>query len=237
MTPGYISSDFFDELKPLIEEQKVGQLTFTNYTKLKDKGIAEEVAASIPIDQIQFRKYIDGLDTRDPFVGVWQTDDGRYTLGMIQDKRDPLHKFKMFVIEAKHKNWKPGEIKVQFARIDEKGIATARYRGGNKAEVGLTFNTAPDVITSINSPFNKQVVLIKTYPSKSSISRNSTGTSWYIGDRLFVTNAHVIDGADKIDLIINDLPRPARVSQLRKDAIMQAKETPVANEDNQQRRM
>ena len=212
--PGYVSKGFFNALAPLVNEREIETFTFNNYTKLKEKGIADKIAASIPTDQVQFRKFVDGMDTRDPFVGIWEADDGDYTLGMIRDKNDPIYSYKMFIIASRYKNWSPGEVKIKFTRLDEDGLAVGKYLGQRKDEAGLTFETNRGTLISLNSPFNTQVILIKTYPRKRSTARGSTGTSWYVGDRYFVTNAHVVEGANEIDLMIGGEETPARVAAI-----------------------
>lgn len=203
MVPGYVSTGFFTALNLLVEEREIRSLTFANYEKLDDKGIAEHVAASIPIDQIQFRKYVDSMSDADPFVGVWQLAGGEYTLGLIPDDRDPIYKYKMFVLESQYKNWKPGEIKLKYSRLDQDGIAVSRYLARNKMEFGITFESKRDVLVSINALLGEQLILVKIYPSDSTAHGPGSGSSWHLGGGYFVTNAHVIDGATVINLLID----------------------------------
>lgn len=178
-------------------------------TPITSKGVADRISASIPVDQIQYRRYVDGLASTDPFVGIWESDKGRYTLGMIADERDPIHKYKMFILDSKVSNWSPGDVKVKFKRLDWDGIAVGRYLLADKTEIGITFRSERGILLDINSEF--EIMLIKTYPIETARVSGGSGTSWYVGDRLFVTNAHVVDGASEIDLMIDDERNSARV--------------------------
>lgn len=216
MSPGYVSIEFFKALGEVVKSRGINILIFDNYERSADKGIAEKIAPSVPVDQVQFRNYVDSIDNRDPFIGVWQLDGGEYTLGMVRDERDPLYKYKMFVLDSQYKNWAPGEIKIMFSRLDIAGLAVSRYLGRDKTIHGITFESRKDLLNAINSPFDAPIVLIKTYPVIAAQSLSSSGTSWHVGDGYFVTNAHVVEGARTIDLMINNNAVPARVVSLDK---------------------
>ena len=172
----------------------------------------------IPVDQIQYRQYVDNLASADPFVGIWESDDGRYTLGMIADERDPIYKYKMFVLESKVSNWSPGDVKVKFKRLDWDGIAFGRYLLSSKIEIGMTFRSKRGILLDLDN--NYDIILIKTYPNEATRSSGGTGTSWYVGNRFFVTNAHVVDGASEIDIMIGGDRIPARVAVADKRVVI-----------------
>ncbi len=214
MAPGYVSVEFFKALGEIVEERGVTVRSFSHHRQSSDKGVAEIIAASIPVDQVQFRKYIDSFEGSDPFIGVWQIDSGEYTLGMVRDERATLYKYKMFVLDSQFNNWSPGEIKLKFSRLDQEGLAVAKYLRRDKASKGLSFESKKDLLVAINSPFGKPVILIKTYPVNANQLLSGSGTSWHVGDGFFVTNVHVVEGARTIDLMINGDAVPARVAVL-----------------------
>jgi len=214
MAPGYVSVEFFKALGEIVEERGITVRSFSHHKQSVDKGITETIAASIPVDQVQFRKYIDSFEGSDPFIGVWQIDSGEYTLGMVRDERAKLYKYKMFVLDSQFNNWSPGEIKLKFSRLDQEGLAVAKYLRRDKASKGLSFESKKDLLIAINSPFGKPVILIKTYPVNANQFLSGSGTSWHVGGGFFVTNAHVVEGARTIDLMINGNAVPARVAVL-----------------------
>ena len=131
MVPGYLSDGFFKELRKLVKDQNIESLSISNYEKLTDKGITDQISASIPIEYSLFTRFIDNKDDLDSFEGIWEDDKGRYSLGLIRTDNDARYSYKAFVIESKASKWKPGDIKIKFSKLDNSGIALSKYHYGN----------------------------------------------------------------------------------------------------------
>ena len=229
MVPGYISDAFFKELKKLIKKNKINVLKLYDYEKLDDKGITEVISASVPIEYDQFLRFIDNKDDIDQFEGVWQDDNGRYTIGLLRTNDDPRFIYKAFIIESKVSNWDPGDVKIKFSKLDSSGIGLGKYYLGNKLERGVTFQTTDSSLVSMNTG-KLSIVFIKVYPRDKSIGRSKgSGSGFHIGKGYFVTNAHVVKNAKKIKIILNNEEYSGRVSVYDEKhdlAIIKAKSAP-----------
>ena len=212
MIPGYVSSGFFKELKKLVKVKNIETLSISNFKKLSDKGITDQISASIPIEYSLFTKFIDNKDDLDSFEGIWDDDKGRYSLGLIRTDNDSRYPYKAFVIESRVSKWSPGDIKIKFSKLDNSGIALSKYHYGNKLAKGVTFQTSSSSLISINTGKQK-IILVKTYPRDRTASRSKgSGTGWYIGNGYFVTNAHVVQNANKINVFHDKKKYSARVA-------------------------
>ena len=202
MMPGYVTTRFFSELTKLKDERSITTKLFSDFTKLKIKGVAERISPSIPTTFASFASYIDSKSERFPKEGIWEFEDGKYTLGIVRDKNDLRYPYKAFIIESKERAWKAGEVKIKFSKLDESGIAAARYFSASKVEYGMTFESSESALIAL-TPKDLGVILIKTYPRDQSDQASGSGSSWHIGNGYFVTNAHVISGAKSIKLLVN----------------------------------
>ena len=205
MIPSYLSNDFFEALRDLAIQRNIQKKTFTNYTELQEKGIADLVPASIPTDYGSFAEFIDNKSNLSPFEGIWEDSaEGAYVLGIYRDNGDARSPYKAFVIESKRPLWKSGEIKIKFSKLDNSGLAMGKFHMGNKAAIKVTFNSSPGGLISIApSELADKLIYIKTYPREEETFRKGTGSGWHAGNGLIVTNAHVIDGANEIVVRIN----------------------------------
>jgi len=213
MIPGYASEAFFKNLDILISERSLNKKTFTNYKILKDKGITEKVSASIPTSIIGFKKYIDEKSDRKPFEGIWASGDGKYTVGLIHTPKDYQYKYKAFILESKYRNWEAGEVKFKLMKLRNGKLTSGILHLKSKVEHSGTWKADKELLEHISEP---KGMYIKQYPdgafSESDDFINGVGTGWAVSDKgIFVTNHHVIDGADKIYVGFKDSPSPARV--------------------------
>lgn len=209
LAPGYIVTDFFDELAKAVKANSIPQASFTKYRELEEKGVTDSVAASIPTNYDGFIKFIDGRAKRDPFEGIWSDNDEQYTLGLIRDEKDLRYPYKAFILDSQQSTWAPGEIKMKFSKLDSSGLAVARYWLRNKLELGVTFNSSSGGLVSV-VPDELGIVFIKMYPRESSSVRGGSGSGWFLGNNFVVTNAHVIDGADTIEVSFDGQTSSAR---------------------------
>lgn len=88
---------------------------------------------------------------------------------------------------------------MKFSKLDSSGLAVARYWLRNKLEMGVTFNSSSGGLVSV-APQDLSAVFIKMYPRESSSVGGGSGSGWFLGNNYVVTNAHVIDGADAIEV-------------------------------------
>lgn len=205
MIPSYLSNNFFQALGNLVNERNIQKKTFTNYTELQEKGIADTVPASIPTEYGSFAEFIDNKSNLSPFEGIWEdSTDGAYVLGIYRDKGDSRSPYKAFIIESKRPLWKSGEIKIKFSKLDNSGLAMGKYHMSNKAAIKVTFESSPGGLISIApAELADKIIYIKTYPREEETFKKGTGSGWHAGNGLIVTNAHVIDGANEILVRIN----------------------------------
>jgi S1-C subfamily serine protease len=213
MMPGYASDRFYKSLDEYINDKGITKASYTNFKILKDKGITKKISASIPSTYFGFKKYIDDKSNLKPFEGIWVSETGKYTLGMVYTPKDHKHKYKAFVIESKYKNWKAGDIKAKFVKLRNNKLAAATIALRSKAEFTGTWKVEKELLEQISEP---KMLLIKQYPESGYVDSSEfvsgVGTGWAISkDGIFVTNHHVIDGADKIYVGFKGKSEPARV--------------------------
>jgi len=209
--PSYISSKFFQELAKLKTERSVKTTAFSSFSKLPDKGIVETISASVPTTFSGFAKYIDSKNDKFEKEGIWESEDGSYVLGLVRDNSDIRFRYKAFVIESKRPEWKVGDVKIKFSKLDDSGVAAARYFMGNKLEIGATFEASNSALIGI-SPREPSLIFIKTYPRDEETKSAGSGSGWHIGNGYLVTNAHVISKAKSINVIIGGNPYGARAT-------------------------
>lgn len=176
----------------------------------------ERIPASLPVTFEGFVAYVDGRTEKDPFVGVWESDNNRYTLGVYRDENDKRYPYKAFVIDSKVRGWMPGEVKIKFSKLDWTGIALSRYLMGNKLEISATWRSSPNVFLGLKPGVISNSVLVKTYPRVESAPKrgHGSGSGWYAGSGYVVTNAHVVEGASEISVTHDGTKVKARVSLL-----------------------
>jgi len=216
--PGTHIARFFTALGETVSDRDIPSYTFVNYVKIKNQGSTETIAASIPIEYEAFINYLEGKEKLGLFEGIWTSHEGNYTLGLVYDESDIRFPYKAFVIESDRSNWKPGEIKIKFSRLDATGVALGRYWLANKSERGIVFDVKLTTMLSVNNDL--PIALIRTYPRADDIAiagGGGQGTGWYAGNSIFVTNAHVIARAKTITLHFNGREVSGRVIAVDSD--------------------
>lgn len=199
--PSYASGMFFKALGRYVGEKNMQKATFQNYEILKEKGVATEVADSIPTGLEEFISYLDQKDRLGSFEGVWTDPEGAYTLGVIADTSDVVYPYKAFVIESTRPSWSKGEVKIRFSRLSNGKLGVSRYRLANKSEIAVYWEVDEEMLLSIpNGELEERMAFVKSYPSAEEYDYElSSGTCWAVSeDGLFITNAHVVEGARRI---------------------------------------
>lgn len=209
--PGYMSSAFFGKLGPLIRQRNIPTAVFSNYVELEEKVIVESVPPSIPTSFDGFVRYLDTKRSLSPFEGIWEFGSGMYVLGLYADETSPRFPYKAFVIESGRPLWRPGEIKIEFKKLDRSGIAFTRMYAFDKTPLDMTFDVSADAMLEVQPlVFEEPILLLKTYPRGPVARGKGSGTGWYIGDGRFVTNEHVVRDARSITLHIQGEKRSGR---------------------------
>jgi len=141
----------------------------------------------------------------------YQTDDlAYYKLGIIKQGNT----YKAIVIESFLKQWKPGEVKATFEPSAIGNIYSVKWYRGNKTPVE-TFGKLDDEglltveLTNQATGVKEQQKFVKTFPASenpglSTISGpKASGTGFFLTiDGLLATNAHVIEGASRIEATV-----------------------------------
>ena len=215
MLPSYVNHLFFEKLRPLLADNDIGTISLSDPKRLREKGIAGTAPAFIPTTMSGFKRYIDQKSDRDQFEGIWVDDRSIYTMGLFRDDGDARFPYKAFIISSGVRQWKSGEIKLRFSKLDNTGIATALIGNRVKLVRGVTFQGDEDVLSSISRAGLADFALIKTYPTNKTAERSAgTGTAWYLGDNLFATNAHVVRRARNIEVSNGKIKLPGRVEAI-----------------------
>lgn len=215
LNPGYINGIF---LARVAEKRKVGEVesaTFVNYMFTNDLAVAERIPDSIPVGYGGFKRYLDNKKNRAAFEGIWTDPDGKYTLGLLKDTRDPRYQYKAFVIESRARNWEPGQVKFKVNQLSVGGIAIGPYHYANKADSGVTWKVDKGLLLGVN---DTKLAFFMIYPDNfgggsTEVEITGAGTGWAVtADGYFVTNAHVVEGAKKIYIGFREgSPKRARV--------------------------
>lgn len=202
MAPNYVTTEFLKNLKIAAEEKSVKVARFCEYEILKDKGIAVFAPGYIPTTTAGFKSYLLQKTTKKYLEGIWTTIDNKFTLGMFFDQNDPMNHYKAVILESKATYWKPGEIKVLFNDLSLGQTAIGSWFMENKYAYRTTWEVKKDIISSLTK--DPMIALVKIFPVAQEGFNDfvsKSGTSWAVTDDcIYVTNAHVVDGANKIYL-------------------------------------
>jgi S1-C subfamily serine protease len=169
----------------------------------------------VPTTFSGFAKYIDSKNDKFEKEGIWESEDGSYVLGLVRNNSDIRFRYKAFVIESKRPEWKVGDVKMKFSKLDDSDVAAARYFMGNKLEIGATFEASNSALIGI-SPREPSLIFIKTYSRDEEAKSAGSGSGWHIGNEYLVTNAHVISKAKSINVIIGGNPYGAHATLVDK---------------------
>lgn len=204
--PGFMANKFFEELDKVSKKENLQTINFKRYKILEDASISDKIAASIPTYLEGYKAFLNKKEHLHPFEGIWSSDDGSYVLGVLYDSNDPQFKYKGFVISTETGNWKQGEIKAEWHSLEDGDLCMGDWYAGNKLKTTMVFNVSKKLIISVNAPteWNKQAILLKTYPSSTSQDIERSGTGFAISEDGYIATAyHVIKDAKTIKVYLS----------------------------------
>ena len=154
----------------------------------------------------------------DPIEGIYKSYQSAglpyYKIGIIKSQE----KFKAIILESEINIWKEGEVKAYFEPTSMKDIYSVKWYMINK-ESTETFckieNGSIITLETMNAQTKEkqQDKLIKIFPSATSSStfsndstqEKATGSGFFLTkDGIIATNNHVIENANKIEIIISN---------------------------------
>lgn len=159
------------------------------------------------------KKYFDSnkLNNIEGIYKSYQNNNmGFYKFGVIKFGE----KFKAIIIESDLMQWKLGEVKAYFESSSMNGLYSVKWLMGDKTSIETFASMENDAILSIDfknqqTNENKQSKFIKMYPSSTgefsikSDKSKASGSGFFISTNgIVATNAHVIEDASKIEMII-----------------------------------
>lgn len=202
LAPGYASTDFFEVLNKICDARGISRKVFGPYEILDEKGFTSSIGEDIPLGVEEFKQYLSEKSELGFFEGVWTTPDKSYTVGLLLDSSDPIVEYIGVVLDSKYSNWSPGEIKIKFQKLTDGGISLGTWHMRDKSTIEYICEASETLIMG-KIENAASLGLLKLYPrseSKTTTLQRSSGTCWQVAAGVFVTNAHVVVGADTIKI-------------------------------------
>jgi S1-C subfamily serine protease len=155
------------------------------------------------------------LNKLDPIEGIYKSyqnnDLSYYKIGIIKSN----DKYKAIILESEIKHWKLGQVKAYFEHSSMNGFYSTKWYMGNKTSVETFANMDNDALLTIElknqNGEKSQSKFIKMFPSASSNitykkeTSKSSGSGFFLSSSgIIATNAHVISGASKIEVVVSN---------------------------------
>lgn len=191
------------------------------YTFSPEKTIEKELEKSFPtleltgLTEDSIKKYL-SENKPDPIEGIYKSyqTDGMpyYKIGIIKSEA----KYKAVIIESDLSYWKAGELKAVFESSSIKDLYSVKWYLGNKTPYE-TFGTIDKgallsvEFKDLKTGGKQQEKFIKIFPgatSEISLKKDNSkasGSGFFItANGIIATNAHVIEGASRIEITISN---------------------------------
>ena len=182
-----------------------------NY-KFDDSKVIQSVTYDIPCrswSEDSIKTYLKNKPTSS-IEGIYKnfSNDGQFYRFASIKQQD---KYYGVIIESGNNNWKKGDIKMTLSYIDKK-LYDAEYYNLNRLKINClaSYNDRVLEIATEGNEFK----FLKTYPSGNSTSDSSTGnvssnckttgSGILISGKVIVTNNHVIEDAERIEVSLNN---------------------------------
>ena len=163
------------------------------------------------------RAYFDSSNSLDKIEGIWQSTDGfKYAIEKNVSSAGRIkNKYRIIILESSVNGWEPTEIKgfIDYVSINDvysmKYYTKASYDGSNLSSENVFLVFENPLLMSFQRLDGVKISLVKLYPkvSKSKEEQNSfystpapqwTGSCVAIGNKLVVTNYHVVENANNL---------------------------------------
>lgn len=148
-----------------------------------------------------------------PIEGIYKNysnDGNSYDIAVLKHK----DRYLGIIVKSDNDLWKTGDIKLVLSYIQDSAY-DAEYFDLNHQKLNAIAGLKDNRILEFSAPYNGNVMnfsFLKVFPSAGEgfiggITSNerckATGSGVLITDNIIVTNYHVIDGADKLEAIVN----------------------------------
>lgn len=148
-----------------------------------------------------------------PLEGIYKNysnDGNAYNIAILKYQ----DKYYGIIVDSDNSLWKKGDTKIVLSYIDGTAYDT-EYYDLNHQKLNAIAGLKDNRILEFSAPYNGNVMnfsFIKVFPSGSERSANgsnlqgqckATGSGVLISDNIIITNYHVIDGAEKVEAIVN----------------------------------
>lgn len=206
---------YYNKNAPLAVEKAFKPIGLFNYSfndALTPKMDFPTVESTTETEQ-SLKTYFDN-NKLDPIEGIYKSYQneqmGYYKFGIIKSGE----KFKAIIIESDLISWKAGEVKAYFEPTSMKGFYSVKWLMGNKLPAETFASMENDALLSVElknarTSEKEKSKFIKMYPastgnlSMKSDKSKASGSGFLISTNgIVATNAHVIEDANKIELII-----------------------------------
>ncbi|MBP2642878.1 MAG: hypothetical protein H6Q67_765 [Firmicutes bacterium] len=148
--------------------------------------------------------------------GIWLTEDGKYEIAIVKNDFPVCEGYDYigFVDQTTDPTWNAGEIRLQLkaTAIPELFIGFLHKKANSylaltdDQSLGTTFKITGNIIMQYLNEKKEVKSLYKIYPGKVNASNAYTrsGTGFFITSNLIVTNCHVIENAQTIEVKYNN---------------------------------
>lgn len=199
------SGDMSNAINKLFKNMKKLNYSFDNSKAIK--GISFDVPCrSWSEDSI--KTYLKNKPTSS-IEGIYKnfSNDGQFYRFAIIKQQD---KYYGVIIESGNKNWNKGDIKMSMTYIDKNTYDT-EYFNFNRLKINCLASYSNRVLEIATEGGNFK--FLKTYPSSNSTDSSSgivssdykaIGSGILISGKIIVTNYHVVEDAEKIEVSLNN---------------------------------
>lgn len=187
----------------------------------------------INLTEPELKKKIGLISDLNPIEGIWSSiEDKQYRIGIIRDDSRTNRDYVAFILESDNPLWEEKQVKIEFSSTAYKSVFSTTYYLSDHSKQGTTAFINDKGILEIklknpedNSELN--ATFIKNYPSSNENSfvniekesSQTSGTGFIISESgLLVTNWHVVEGSNSIEVFFPELNKSYNATTVIKDS-------------------